>query len=208
MSPRTRLIIIIAIVILILGGVVWLVSNAAKKPGGLFATGTVTPTAVTPTTTSRFIDSSNFTTSSLSAIANPATSPTVSTTENSTPVEIEKKGVESFARVFTQIYGSFSSDNNYQNVYDVQALATPQLWSKIKPPTTPKPAAASFTGVTTQVLLTSLLVWNGTSATVEVEALRTQTSAGKTSTFNQKAVVTLVKQGDSWLVDSFTWAKI
>lgn len=209
MSPRLRLILIITLVAVIVVGAAVLVYKAAQKPGGLFATGTVTPKNITPTTTSRFIDSSNFSTSTLSEIANPVPDTTASaaTETAATSVEIEKRGVESFARVFAQIYGSFSSDNNYQNVFDVQALVTPQLWSKIKPPSATKPPATSFTGVTTQTLLAKMTAWNTTSATVEVESLRTETKAGKTNTFNQKATVTLVKQGTSWLVDSFTWIK-
>lgn len=206
MSPRIRLIIIIVAVVLVVGGAAWLVYNATHKQSGLSATGTVTPKNITPTTTSRFIDSSNFNTSTLSDVTNP-TPAIASTTDSVPPVEIEKKGVESFARVFTQIYGSFSSDNNYQNVLDVRTLATAQLWSKIKPPSATKPPATSFTGVTTQVLLTKLTAWNITSGSVEVEAARTETKDGKTTTFNQKATLTLVKQGTAWLVDSFTWSK-
>lgn len=209
MSPRLRLIIIIVLAVAVIAGASVLVYKASQKPGGLFATGTVTPKNITPTTTSRFIDSSNFSTSSLVEIANPTpTVPAAATPTTADSTEIEKRGVESFARVFAQIYGSFSSDNNYQNVLDVQSLVTPQLWAKIKPPAAAKPPAASFTGVTTQSLVAKMTAWNGTSATVEVESLRTETKAGKVSTFNQKATVGLVKQGTSWLVDTFVWVKL
>lgn len=209
MSPRLRLIIIIVLAVAVIAGASVLVYKASQKPGGLFATGTVTPKNITPTTTSRFIDSSNFSTSSLAEIANPVpnTPAAAATPTAADSLEIEKRGVESFARVFAQIYGSFSSDNNYQNVLDVQSLVTPQLWSKIKPPATAKPPAASFTGVTTQSLVAKMTAWNGTSATVEVESLRSETKNGKVTTFNQKATVGLVKQGTSWLVDTFVWVK-
>ena len=208
MSPRLRLIIIIVAIVLVVGGGVWLVYTKTRTINGLVGSGTLAPKNSTPTTTSRFIDSSNFNTSTLAEVANVTPVPAASTTGSAPTVEIEKKGVESFARVFTQIYGSFSSDNSYQNVYDVQTLVTPQLWAKIKPPTASKTPAASFTGVTTVVLLAKLTAWNTTSATVEVEATRTETKAGKTTVFNQKATVMLVKQGENWLVDSFAWIKL
>jgi hypothetical protein len=208
MSPRLRLIIIIAAIVLVVGGGVWLVYTKTRTINGLVGSGTLAPKNSTPTTTSRFIDSSNFNTSTLAEVANVTPVPAASTTGSAPTVEIEKKGVESFARVFTQIYGSFSSDNSYQNVYDVQTLVTPQLWAKIKPPATSKTPATSFTGVTTVVLLAKLTAWNTTSATVEVEATRTETKAGKTTVFNQKATVMLVKQGENWLVDSFAWIKL
>lgn len=175
---------------------------------GLMGTGTLAPKNSSPTTTSRFIDSSNFNTSTLAEVTNVTPAPVANTTGSAPTVEIEKKGVESFARVFTQIYGSFSSDNSYQNVFDIQTLVTPQLWGKIKPPAASKTPAASFTGVTTAVLLAKLTAWNTTSATVEVEATRTETKAGKTTVFNQKATVMLVKQGENWLVDNFAWIKL
>lgn len=205
MSPRTRLVIIIAAGILIIVGIVWIVVTALMRRGGITAEGTVSPKNITPTTTSRVIDSENFSTTTFAAIITPPvdTKPVVT---DATPIEIEKKGVEKFARVFAQIYGSFSSDNSYQNVLDVQSLVTAQLWAKIKPPATVKPPAASFVGVTTQVLLTKLVTWNGSSAAVELEALRSETREAKTRTYNQKATVTLVKQGERWLVDSFVWA--
>ncbi len=208
MSPRIRLGIIIMLVVLALAGGVFLFYQSTSKNGGLLSTRTVTPNAPEPTTTGRFIDSSNFTTSSLSAVTLPTNSLTVTeaTTSTVTPLAIEKKGVERFARVFTEIYGSFSTDNNYQNIFDVRSLVSPQLWEKIKPPTSPKPAS-SFIGVSTQVLLTTLADWSAGAARVDVTAQRTETKAGKTSTYQQKAVVLLVKQGANWLVDGFSWAK-
>jgi hypothetical protein len=210
MSPRLRFLSIGIVSIVAVVGILWLVKLNTGKNGGLFSSGILSKKTIEPTTTARFLDSGNFSTSALAAIVDTAPAPAavVTSTPQTVSVEIEKKGVERFARVFTEIYGSFSSDNNYQNILDVRSLATEQLWAKIKPPAAAKPPSTSFVGVTTNVVVTKLITWNETSATIEVEALRTETKAGKTTTFNQKATVGLVKQGSFWLVDSFLWKKM
>lgn len=204
MSSRLRLIIIIVCGLLIVSGVVLIVVYPRLK--GLQPSSNLPPTTTPVARVTNAVDTSNFDASKLPSPAPIAPAPVAPLV---TPVEVEKKGVEGYARIFAQIYGTYSSDNNFQNIKDIQSVVTPSLWSKIKPVGTSKPTA-SFTSVTTQVLMSNLVAWTGTAATVSLEAQRTENRDGKTTTFNQKATVTLVKDAskNTWLVDTFVWQKL
>ncbi len=204
MSIRLRLAIILIGIVLVIAGIVYVVIINTKKRG------LPTDTPNTPQT-GQVIDSSTFTTNSLAAITGSGANPVPTTTQPITnPIELEKLGVERLASVFAARYGSFSSDNSYQNVREVEQLATRALWAKIRPPSSPRPAA-TFSGVTTEVLMTKLTTWADAAATVEVTASRTETTLAtgvpSTTVYQQKATINLVKQGTNWLVDSFTWLK-
>ncbi len=121
-----------------------------------------------------------------------------------TPLEAEKNGVQQLAKVFVERYGTYSSDNNFQNIKDVQALATKSLWSKISVKMTAS-GAGSFSGMTTKVIGTDLVSWSDSKASVELKTVRTEEKNGKITTYYQNADVEMAKQDGEWLANKLIW---
>ncbi len=119
--------------------------------------------------------------------------------------EILQNGVKQLARVFVERYGTYSSDNNSQNVTEVQVLVTPEVWQRIKPQSTTP--ATSFVGVTTQVVTMEMKAWTPDTAELYFKTVRTQQKDGATTTSQQNITVTMVRSGSSWLVSNFVWEK-
>ncbi|HSR89613.1 MAG TPA: hypothetical protein VLK22_04475 [Candidatus Udaeobacter sp.] len=125
-----------------------------------------------------------------------------------TSIEVEKNAVEQLAKVFIERYGTFSTDNNFQNIKDVSTLVTQSLWSKISASISSKPAtgsAQSFDGVTTKVINADLTAWSDSKASVELKLTRTEEKNGSVSTRYQNVSLELVKTDSLWLVDKVTW---
>jgi len=127
--------------------------------------------------------------------------------KQTTTEEAEKKGVQQLARIFIERYGSYSTDNSFQNIRDVQSLATKRLWSELSPMIKKNGTAPSFSSKTTNVYSFNLLSFQTGSASVELKAKVIEEKAGVQNSSYTSAKVALVKEGDDWLVDSFTWEK-
>lgn len=125
--------------------------------------------------------------------------------KTASPLEAEKNGVVQLAKVFVERYGTYSSDNNFQNIKEVESLVTRSLWSKISEPMNSKTTTQGFVGVTTKAISMDLASWSDSKATVEVKTTRTEERNGVMTTKYQNATAGLVKQNSFWLVDSFVW---
>ncbi len=125
-----------------------------------------------------------------------------------TTLEVEKNGVIQLAKVFIERYGSYSTDNDFQNIKDVEALVTQSLWSRISAQITPKTttsAGQSFVGVTTKVISSELTSWAGDKAVAKLKLMRTEEKDGVVANRYQDVALELVKVGSSWLVDKVVW---
>ena len=122
-----------------------------------------------------------------------------------TPLAAQKNGVQQLAKVFVERYGTYSTDNNFQNIKDVETLVTRSLWSKISAPISSKTVSQSFTGVTTKVISMDLTEWSDVKATVELKTSRIEEKNGVVTTRYQTAVVSMVKQNVVWLIDKISW---
>lgn len=203
MSLRTRLFIIISLVILIILGIsIFLTVRFGKKPVTTPATTdqslpvgqeTVVPTPESPSTP---------------VVNTPAATPPVSA---SNPEEIEKNAAKQLAKVFIERYGTYSTDNGSENVLEIKSLVTPALWTTlsakisnniINPNQAP---TAAFSGMSTQVFNTELSDWMQTSATITMQLIRTEEKNGAQIVKHQNAEVDMVKQNEQWLVQNFKW---
>lgn len=204
MPLRTRLFIIISIIVLfVLGVSVFLLLSARKKsavPAG--ATGG----EATPTAGSNVIDSSNFDQSKLpGATSAIAPAPTTMPSQPATALEIEQNAAKQIAKIFVERYNTFSTDNNLQNIREVEELVTPTLWKKLSMRLTSATAPASpYMVVTTQAMSTAIATWQDTVAQVVIQARKTTDRNGTTTTAEETITVAMVKQGNNWLVDNFT----
>ena len=186
MSLRARLFILISLTILVILGISLFLLSRVKK-----------------TTPAEQNQANTTTNNSGTTGQNPVISAKPSTLS---PLEREQTGVRQLAKIFTERYGTYSTDNNYENIKEVESVVTPDLWKKLSAKLS-TPATGPFYGVTTQVLRTDLAQWGTTSATVTVQAVKNVTSNGQTSKVYQNANVTLVKTGEDWLISSFAWVK-
>ncbi len=124
------------------------------------------------------------------------------------PLEAEKNGAQQLAKVFVERYGTYSSDNNFQNIKEVQTLVTESLWSKISAPITAKTTTSAnqnFTGMTTKVISMDLTSWSDAKATVELKTSRIEEKNGVVTTRYQNAIVEMVKLNGVWLVNKLLW---
>ncbi len=194
MSLRARIFIIVSILMfLVLGVSIFLVVRNKNKTSAPQTTAPVDNTVVT----------GNGQPGSQTQIG--AQAPAGLPAKTATPLEAEKNGAVQLAKVFVERYGTYSTDNNFQNIKEVATLVTESLWSKISAPMSFKSTSQSFVGVTTKVISMDLTSWSDTKATVELKTTRTEEKNGAVSTRYQNATVEMVKIGGVWLVDKLTW---
>lgn len=191
MSLRSRIFLIVGAVVLVLGvvgGLLYLRTRSAKTPGSTDPTPTASSTVSEPLTGQT-----------------PTTIPAGLPVRQMTTEEAEQNGVKQLGRVFVERYGTYSTDNNGQNVLEVKGLVTPELWQKIAP----KPAGAStdFVGLTTQVATMEITSYSANEAKLSFRTVRTQLKGGLTSSAQQTIALTMVKSGGNWLVSDFAWQK-
>jgi hypothetical protein len=118
----------------------------------------------------------------------------------------DKAVVQQTSRYFVEVFGSYSSDNNFQNLKDLKPLMTTTYWAKWEKDLktiTERPAYSIWS----QALNANVDSFSGTSATATVlckRGERTDKNA-KENIFYQSAKVNLVKVNDNWLVDKVVW---
>ncbi len=200
MSLRLRLIIIIGALVLIIGGISLVL--VLKKRSSAPPPDTTPAASSTLPAGSTVIDRTNID-AVLSGSPEATPIPEGLSVKPITTEEAVKKGVQQLAKIFVERYGSYSSDSNFENINEVQALVTPTLWQRIRPKTA-APAAGSFIGVTTQVITMEITKFEADKiADITFSTLRTETKNGQDKRVQGTAIVTMVKQGDKWLVDTF-----
>ncbi len=197
MSLRAKIFIVVSIIILLILGISIGLLIRSKKQAASSAV--ETPPVTAPLGSTEAGPSAN-------SIPLSNQLPTVSAPRPPNPVEVEQQGVANLARVFMERYNTYSSDNNWQNIKEVEHLVTPELWKRLRA-RIGSGRSATFMGVTTQVLSVRLGAWQEAAATVIVQALRLTDTNGQQTREQQTGTVAFVKSGGTWLVESFTWEK-
>ena len=194
---RAKVFIIVSVVIFVFLAVsVFLIYSAKKKEAAA-------PTGQGQTTTPAVMDSENFNPDAIGTkplLQAPAGTPVAPLTT----AEAWKNASRQMAKIFTERYGTFSTDNESANIRELESQVTPSFWrvisGKIKPS-----AGGEFYGVTTVVAASDFVDYSDTAAKISVTTQRTETKGTAVSGKNQKAEVSLVKSGSQWLVDGFEW---
>ncbi len=199
MSLRARIFIIVSIAALLVLAIslALVASNKKKKEAANTQTQTQEQAGVSP---SNVIDSSNFNTNFNSANVSGGIAPTTAIGT----VEMEQNSVKQLAKIFIERYGSYSTDNNFQNIKDVEDLVTDELWGKINKTSA---ATSTFMSVLTKAISVNLTNRQSSSAEVSIKTIRTTDQNGTVSQKTQGVKVSLVKQGENWLVSKFEWEK-
>ena len=193
MSLRTRIFILVSLVVLLILGISLLLYFLPKKQAAM-------PGA---SSTPAVVDQSNF--EQLPTGQTATQVPSGLPVKPQTSEEMIKNGVKALAKIFTERYGTYSSDNSFQNIRDVQELSSPDLWKVLNAKLSVPAAAGSFVGMTTQVLNTEITAWATDKAEITLKTLRTGEKAGTPSSTYQTAVVSMIKLGNDWLVDDLKW---
>lgn len=196
MSKRTRNILIVIAVLLLVGAVVlWLLSRG-EEPAP-----TETPTNDTPTTTNGLSASTDVTA--------PAPNPLFPDLE---PVVSEGGDQRLLARqsaeIFAERYGSWSNQESFANLRDVLPTMTPSFRAETQAYLDAQgvtPPAEVYEGVTSTKLSSTLDSFDDTSATVRVRMQREKTDSNGTTVVYEDLILDLESAGGNWLVDSAEW---
>jgi len=110
------------------------------------------------------------------------------------------------ARLFAELYGSYSTDNPFANIKSVAALTTPNFQNKLNSSVNSK-ASAQFYAVSSRALSLLVVSQSANQAKVIVSTQRQEVKErGATpSVLYQKVTVDLIKTNNSWLVDGAVW---
>lgn len=140
-----------------------------------------------------------------------ATLPPPPPTAPATPLTPVQVGATNTARLFAERFGSYSTEADFENVEDVQVMATASFTlelENIAANARREALPGAFYGVSTRVLGATVKTESTTAATVEVLTQREEVSGGPTSTpviRNQTLQVELLLEADGWKVNGFKW---
>lgn len=194
MSLRARIFIIVSIIVLLILGVSMILIVRSRNKTNL-------PQTTVPTDNTGAVNNEQV----IGQVVTGTVIPEGLPAKTATPIEAEKNGVIQLAKVFVERYGTYSTDNNFQNIREVETIVSRSLWSKISAPITAKTSTQSFVGMTTKVISMDLADWSDTAATIELKTIRTEEKNGIVTTRYQNATVQMLKANSSWLVDKFVW---
>lgn len=202
LTLRARLFIIISFVVLLILAIsiVLLIRSKAKPPTSPLPAGAITPT-------SNIIDQSNFNQNQGIIAAPPTLAPPTSVgARKPSALEVEQNSAKQLAKIFVERFNTYSSDNNWQNIKEVETLVSVALWKKISAKIGAAPSGA-FVGSTTVVLTNVLGTWNPPAATVTLQVRQTLESKGAQTVAYKIIIITLTKASGAWLVDNYQWQK-
>ncbi len=186
MSRRTKIIIILIAVIILFLIIFGIIKNLPSEQTPISQTGQNLPTTET----------------------GPLPTITVPTNLEPAPTEPQEENPKIIANIFTERYGSFSSQADFQNLRDLFGQMTNNMQQKtetlIK---NTKLDSTTYSGITTIVTSSTIKEQNDSSATVEVKTQRVQSTAEnlRARVYQQEATLKLVRQDLKWLVDDFSW---
>jgi hypothetical protein len=122
-----------------------------------------------------------------------------------TSLEVEQKGVEQLAKVFIERYGTYSTDNEFANIKEVQPLVTKSLWATISLGIGAKNTTPGFLGLTTKAVSATSVSWSDTKAVFDLKIMRNENKNGAVANRYQNVTVEMVKENNVWLVNSLVW---
>lgn len=150
----------------------------------------------------------------------PTTNQAVVATVNANPAEInvnldttvevtENLSMISLANIFTERFGSFSSETEFQNTLDLKSFMTASMkvWADNLINFQENVGSGDFSSIISKVISTKIISSSDSAAIIEIVVKRTESSLSNDvdTSYYQNMVIELVKQGDDWKVDTATW---
>lgn len=126
------------------------------------------------------------------------------------PVPESQSTAIRLSRLFVERFGTFTSQGNFEDIADLALVASSSMrqWMQTTyvPDLRKKYPSTVYVGQTTQVLGTTVEKSSDTSATILVRTQQKLTEGSNTPIIsNRNARLTLIKEGDAWIVDSLVW---
>lgn len=113
------------------------------------------------------------------------------------------------ARTFVERFGSYSSETDFANVEDLLTLATDDFREELEDIVRKarKNSGSAYYGISTIVISTKVVTQSDVATTLRIVTQREEAidDPANATVRYQEIVVDLVKDGDSWLIDGFTW---
>lgn len=130
--------------------------------------------------------------------------PTSTTSTSFSPAQV---GLQQTAFLFTERYGSYSTESNFENFSDVRTIITDRLANQLRAVEGRGVASDVFSGVVTKALQFTLEDESAvkTSARVRTQRQETLGISSAPRIFYQDITLSLVKINDMWLVDQAEW---
>ncbi len=191
MDRRTKVIIFIVIAIIVLGAIVGLLWWLIGPRGGVVN-----------------VNESSF---------EPRRIPTSGLNNSNTSAEIKEPQLEAnlkaVANTFTERFGSYSNQGNFQNLEDLRDLMTVKMkgWTDnfIQQQKVAMGDDSIYYGITTKAISATIATFEASLGRAEV-VVETQRQEAKGSTINpkvfyQKMQLKLVQTGEGWKVDEVNW---
>jgi len=115
--------------------------------------------------------------------------------------------LKSLAITFAERYGSYSTESDFANIYDVMDLMTASFRGETENFLAAAKNSKEYYGVTTRVLTTKVTSSDETSSTVEISTQREESkgSPQNSEIKYQKLILSCLKENDVWKVNSALW---
>jgi hypothetical protein len=130
------------------------------------------------------------------------------TTAPATPVTLS---ASTTAMIFAERFNSYSSESDFANMTDILPLVTASLETRLQNLARAQREAGpaeSYYGISTKVISERVESQTETSMTLILSTQRQESvgSPSNTTVRYQDITVKLIKEGDTWKVDDFSWA--
>lgn len=187
MTPKTRRNIILTACFILLLIFLWLLSFLIPKQKTV-ENKTVTPTTEVPPTTTPY---------------------TTEQLQQEKQTRIQASGVTTVAKIFTERYGSYSNEANFQNIRDVIPMMSKTFADATIKDLATKQQPTGFYGITTRVITVKIMAQDtkAGTATLKLSTQRVEEngSSQKNNTKYQEIELRMVQESGVWLVDSAKW---
>ncbi|MEY4745083.1 MAG: hypothetical protein RL272_1028 [Candidatus Parcubacteria bacterium] len=125
----------------------------------------------------------------------------------------DRASIKVVARTFAEMYGSFSTEGNYQNIVDSEFYMSDAFRARSEAfvaDARSKPGTGQFAGTTTRAVfepqISALDAAAGTAtALVKTQRRESGSTVGGDKVYYQDLKLEFVKKADTWKVDSANW---
>ena len=197
MTRGMKIGIVVAVIVLLagVGATLWVTSRSGEET-------TNTNTTTTNTNTG------NITGGTINVNTGDDTEETTETVEETVEVD-DSAAVLRLARSVVARYGSFSNQNNFENITSLEPFMTASFQASSATYISENQASedpGNYYGISTEVISLELVSLEGDDAVVDVLTQRIEEKSNEDpAVFNQTAEVVFEKVEGYWKVDSITW---
>lgn len=203
MNRGIKVTLIAIIVVVITAAIMFIIWALISRPDVIFRQGTIEPVAEEPT---ELPVTGTGTGGVVVELSDDGNEPIIAI---STSEQVEKQKVLNFSILFTERFGSFSNQGDYQNIKDVMPLMTTSMqeWAKGFIDDNGD-FGAVYVGTSTKVVSTNIknIDLGSGRAEIDIETQRIETRTGEEDkVYFQTLNVNLLKVGNDWLIDFAKW---